>query len=364
MDTHWTRGPWIRMAVAAFLGAMALLTTAREVSGGAPQEALALTGRGQPPAAPGPALLPAPAHTPTAPFLPFDAVACRGSTLPDDPLLAEVSRALNTYQREPALQLLDSLEPDVREGAARDSSGAVAQHRLAAVLGARATLEGGRARIRAARELHAQVDRVLALDPEHAGAHHILGRLHAGVMRLDRLTRFLATRLLGGGALAGASWEAALEHLALAELREPCRPEHHLELARLHLDLSRLDDALSEVGHALELTGAPDEDWGRLRQAAGDLLAELEEEVLGERHESRGSLSLPAPPTTPNPSGGESLAHPSQRRRSGAPGAHVPRHRRHALGVRPALGGDRPRPPAHPAGGGGGGGALHARPPW
>jgi hypothetical protein len=108
------------------------------------------------------------------------------------------------------------------------------QFLLAATLGARADVEGGTEKIRAAKALHAQATRVLALDPAHAGAQYLLGRLHAAVLRLDRVTRFLAIKLLGGAELSGASWEEARRLLEAAVAQDPCVAEYQYELARLY----------------------------------------------------------------------------------------------------------------------------------
>lgn len=201
-------------------------------------------------------------------FAPGLGAACEVREPARDPVLAEVSAALALPDRDEARRALSALEPGVREEAAASPGDLPAQYRLAAVLGARAEVEGGRTRVSVAGELATQVARVLALDPDHAGARYILGRLHAAVMRLDRLTRFVALRLLGGGALKSASWEAAREHLERAERADPCVPDHHYELARLYLDRNEHSEALRELGHVLELTAGREGRWAQAREKA------------------------------------------------------------------------------------------------
>lgn len=124
---------------------------------------------------------------------------------------------------------------------------------LAAVLGMRADREGGRTKVKAASAMHDELLVVLELDPELAQARYMMGRLHAGVRRMNRVTRWLATNLLGGGTLKQASWEEAEEHLAFAEGRAPDVPDHHLQLARLFDDTDRPERAMEEVEHVLSL---------------------------------------------------------------------------------------------------------------
>lgn len=146
---------------------------------------------------------------------------------------------------------------------------------LAAVLGMRADREGGLTKIRAASQLHDELKHLLELDPEHAEARYMMGRLHAGVRRMGRVTRWLATNLLGGGALKEASWEEAERNLAFAEREAPQVPDHHLQLARLYVDTDRPELASIEVEHVLGLPAtSPMEREARLE--ALELQAELE----------------------------------------------------------------------------------------
>ena len=146
---------------------------------------------------------------------------------------------------------------------------------LAVVLGLRADREGGRTKVGAASELHRELEAILILDPDHARARHMLGRLHAGVLRMNRVTRWIATNLLGGGELKKATWEAAEENLAFAEERAPEVSDHHLQLANLYRDTGRPELALVEVEHVLALPAvspmeiAVRSDALRLRQNLG-----------------------------------------------------------------------------------------------
>ena len=124
---------------------------------------------------------------------------------------------------------------------------------LAVVLGMRANSEGGRTKVNAASELHVQLDTILQQDPDHARARHMLGRLHAGVRRMNGFTRWIATNLLGGGVLKEATWEEAERNLTYAEQRVPEVSEHHLQLANLYADTERPELALQELEHVLQM---------------------------------------------------------------------------------------------------------------
>lgn len=141
------------------------------------------------------------------------------------------------------------------------------QYLYAAVLGARTEVEGGRKQVSKAIALHRQVGRVLALDPAHPGAHYIQGRLNAAVMRLGGLKRFIATKLLGGGALSSASWTKARRFLELAADGDPCVPEHHFELARVYAETGDRGLAVDELALALSLIPEGEDDQKVARKA-------------------------------------------------------------------------------------------------
>lgn len=149
--------------------------------------------------------------------------------------------------------LLKEAEALARGGVTERDTVVARRFALAVVLGLRAEREGGRTKVGAASALHSELEAILALDPEHARARHMLGRLHAGVLRMGRVTRWIATNLLGGGELKKATWEEAERNLLFAEQRDPQVPDHHLQLANLYRDTDRPELALQEVEHVLAL---------------------------------------------------------------------------------------------------------------
>jgi hypothetical protein len=145
---------------------------------------------------------------------------------------------------------LERLRDSLRVESGTTPSDVERLHELAAVLGTLTELQGASAKVKTAQELEALTRRILEIQPGHAGTHHIVGRLHAAVMRLSRIERFIATRLLGGSALSAASWETARHHLEAAVTRDPCSPQHRYELAKLYAERgegTRAAEQLSEV---------------------------------------------------------------------------------------------------------------------
>jgi hypothetical protein len=188
-----------------------------------------------------------------------------------DPLLAEVARARDLADPEASKAALEALLPDAQRRASESPSDVTAQYHLAAVMGARLDHDDGTAKIEGASALHDQAARVLALDPEHAGASYMMGKLHASVRRLGGFKRFLATNLLGGSALKDASWERAQALLEVAVRKDPCVPEHHFELARVHAHHGNTAAWERELAYVRELTAGRDGRHARLRERVDEM---------------------------------------------------------------------------------------------
>jgi hypothetical protein len=167
--------------------------------------------------------------------------------------VARVGEALANPDRERARATLATLHDSLAAAVRARPGDTDTRYFLALVIGGRTEVEGGRTKIQLAGKLHEELVQVLARDPRHAGAQHLLGRLHAGVLRLNSVTRFLAVRLFGASALAGASWDEAQQLLEAAAFAEPCSPDHHFELARLYQDRGRDDLARRELDAILAL---------------------------------------------------------------------------------------------------------------
>jgi hypothetical protein len=205
---------------------------------------------------------------------------CAAGSEASDPFLAEVVSARELADEEASKAALAALEPEAQRLAAESPDDAAAQYRLAAVWGAQLDHEHGRGKMSGASRVRGQAQRVLALDPTHAGASYMLGRLHASVLRMSGLKRFLAKSLFGGGALEGASWEQAQALLEVAVREDPCVPDHHFELARVYAHQGDAAAAERELSYVRELTEGQDGRLARLRERADELEREWRESKL------------------------------------------------------------------------------------
>jgi tetratricopeptide (TPR) repeat protein len=161
-----------------------------------------------------------------------------------------------------------------RRAVQADSLLADAHFTLAAATGRLALTKSRRDRVKYAVTVSQEANRALALDPNHDGAHHVLGIWNAEVMRLSGFTRFLAKNLMGGKVFGQASWALALSHLEEAVRLDPTRIFHRLDLARIDAERGRYAAAREQLTAVAALPSRTALD-ARYRDEAARLLASL-----------------------------------------------------------------------------------------
>jgi len=124
-----------------------------------------------------------------------------------------------------------------------DSLGADGHYALAMVLGRLSRTKGSKERVRYAKQIFDEATRAVALNPNHDGAHHVLGAWNAEVKRLSGFQRFFAKALFGGGFMSAANWDDAVMHLERAVALNPQHIYHRLELAEVYADLGQYTKA-------------------------------------------------------------------------------------------------------------------------
>lgn len=176
-------------------------------------------------------------------------------------------------------ELRDSLYTVARlyaEAAVRaDSLDAEGHFVVSLALGQLSRTRGGKERVRFAEIIFNEATRAIELDPEHDGAHHVLGAWHAEVKRLSGISKFFAKTLFGAAFLDQATWEAAVHHLERSVALRPEYLFHRLELAEVYLDLDRPKDARPQLEAVLSLPPTSDVLDPTHQEAARLLLADL-----------------------------------------------------------------------------------------
>ncbi len=138
-------------------------------------------------------------------------------------------------------------EEYARRAVAADSTGADGHFMLANAVGRASLTKSKKERVRRAAEIRHEALRALEIAPDHDGAHHVLGRWNAEIMRLSGLTRFFAKSFLGAGIFNQASWKNAIDHMEKAVALAPDNVYHRLDLAEIYVDRDRYSDARAQL---------------------------------------------------------------------------------------------------------------------
>jgi tetratricopeptide (TPR) repeat protein len=94
---------------------------------------------------------------------------------------------------------------------------------------------------------------ILALEPDHGGAHNLLGKLNYEIMSLSTVERFIGRVLVRKQALRDSSWESAELHLRAAAESWPDLVLFQFDLAQLHRKRGRDDDARTVLRRVTEM---------------------------------------------------------------------------------------------------------------
>lgn len=155
----------------------------------------------------------------------------------------EIHEALLATSEERRDAHIEAAEQVARHLVAEHEGSADAHYWLAVALGLKTEYGGPLEKLTTGKEVFFTTARVLELDPDHAGGHEMMGRLHAAVMRLPWLIRKMALGMGMGDALGEASWARAEEHFRRAAEIDPGAVAPRVELAKLYLSEDRPSEA-------------------------------------------------------------------------------------------------------------------------
>jgi tetratricopeptide (TPR) repeat protein len=129
-----------------------------------------------------------------------------------------------------------------------------------------------REKIEYSRLVKLEADQSLALDPNYAWAHDVLGQWNCALATLSPTERFFVRIFYGG--LPPASRDEGILHLQRAVQLEPAEPAHRIELGLAYLAAGQAAEARRELAQGLALQGDAkfqDEEKKRARAALATL---------------------------------------------------------------------------------------------
>ncbi len=147
-----------------------------------------------------------------------------------------------------------------------DSTGSKGHLYLSIAIGRVALDAGNKEKIRLSKEVKAEVDKALAIDPNDDIAWHVLGRWHRKMATLNWIQKSFANLFLGG-VPKEASVEKAAECFQKSIEINPYHINHHLELGMTYQKLKQKEKAITEFEKVMELPEADSDDMKHKKEA-------------------------------------------------------------------------------------------------
>jgi hypothetical protein len=151
-----------------------------------------------------------------------------------------------------------------KRAVAADGKSASAYLSLAICYGRLAFFQDSKTQLEYSRQVRANAETALRLDPKLDYADYVLGAWNFEIANLNFILRGLANLVYGG--LPDASNEKAVEYLKQAIALAPQRTSHHIELGRTYAAMGKNDLARDELeqGLAMPVQVKDDEEMQRI----------------------------------------------------------------------------------------------------
>jgi tetratricopeptide (TPR) repeat protein len=190
-------------------------------------------------------------------------------------ILSDIGKVLPDAQRARRDSIYAEALALAQRAVSVNANGADGHYMVAVATGRVALTKGPRERVRYAGVVRESALRATELDPQHAGALHVLGRWNAEIQRLPGVTKFFAKTFLGASIFNQASWENAISYFGQAIALEEANIYHHLDLAEALVDAGRRAAAVPHLERVAELPLGCDPADATYKQQAAALLARI-----------------------------------------------------------------------------------------
>ncbi|MGA2534203.1 MAG: tetratricopeptide repeat protein [Candidatus Aminicenantales bacterium] len=147
---------------------------------------------------------------------------------------------------------------------------------FAAAFGQKLLRLGTKEQIDGSKQIRAEIDKAIELDPNNDLAYHALGRWHRRIAEIGGATRFFGSLLYGS--IPKGSFAESEKNLKKAVEMKPDYVNHHLELGNTYVDLKKYDLAAQEFQKAIDLPKTTSKD-DVLKKDAQTELAKIKNKI-------------------------------------------------------------------------------------
>ena len=156
-----------------------------------------------------------------------------------------------------------------RKAAAANPDDTWGHFQLAAANGKRLLLLGKKEQIAASKEVRAEIEKAIELDPTNHLAYHAYGRWHRRMDEIGGAKRVFGSILYGS--IPKGSYAESEKHLRKAIELHPEYINHYLELGRTLVSLKKLDEAAESFQTAIDLPKTTSKDDVLKEEAKAEL---------------------------------------------------------------------------------------------
>lgn len=183
--------------------------------------------------------------------------------------LADVIPASDKGQKERQKAAYTEATALARKAVAANPNDTWGHFQLAAANGKRLLMLGKKEQIDASKQVRAEIDKALELDPTNHLAYHALGRWHRRMAEIGGAKRFFGGIIYGS--IPKGSFEESEKNLRQAIELHPEYINHYLELGLTLVELKKTDEAAQCFQKAIDLPKTTSKDDVLKEQARAEL---------------------------------------------------------------------------------------------
>jgi tetratricopeptide (TPR) repeat protein len=183
--------------------------------------------------------------------------------------IADVITATDKDAKQRQMKMYTDATTYARKAIAANPNDTWGHFQFAAAYGKKLLRLGTKEQIDGSRQIRAEIDKAIELDPNNDLAYHALGRWHRRMAEIGGITRFLGSLLYGS--IPKGSFEESEKNLKKAAEMKPEYVNHHLELGLTYVSLKKNDLAAQEFQKAIDLPKTTSKDDVLKAQAQAEL---------------------------------------------------------------------------------------------
>ncbi|MGZ7064859.1 MAG: tetratricopeptide repeat protein [Candidatus Aminicenantales bacterium] len=190
--------------------------------------------------------------------------------------IADVITATDKDAKQRQMKMYTDATAYAKKAIAANPNDTWGHFQYAAAFGQKLLRLGTKEQIDGSKQIRAEIDKAIELDPNNDLAYHALGRWHRRIAEIGGATRFFGSLLYGS--IPKGSFEESEKNLKKAVEIKPDYVNHHLELGNTYVDLKKYDLAAQEFQKAIDLPKTTSKD-DVLKKEAQTELAKIKNKI-------------------------------------------------------------------------------------